>query len=158
MEHVYDDPGREMKFTGVFKITSEGNVVLLTDKMTAPNGIGLSPDESKLYVSNSDNPALWMEYNIQKDGSLYPAKIFYQLSDTEKKESGAPYGLKVRADGILFATGPGGVWIFSPDGKHLGTIKTGQATSNCSFDEEGKYLYMTADNYLMRIRLKGSLF
>jgi gluconolactonase len=62
--------------------------------------------------------------------------------------------LKVRADGTLFATGPGGVWIFSPEGNHLGTIKTGQATSNCAFDNNYKYLYMTADNYVMRIRLK----
>ena len=75
-------------------------------------------------------------------------------SDSNKTEAGAPDGLKVRKDGIIFATGPGGVWVFSPEGRHLGTIKTGQATSNCAFDEGNKFLYMTADKYLMRIRLK----
>jgi len=154
MEQGFQDPKREIKFTGVFKLTANGKVVLLTDKMTAPNGIGFSPDESRLYVANSGNPALWMEYGFQKDGSLDQGKVFCEPADEYKKNPGAPDGLKVRADGILFATGPGGVWILSPDGTHLGTIKTGQATSNCALDDEGKYLYMTADMYLMRIRLK----
>ena len=154
MEHGFEDPKREMKFTGIFKLDANGKVILLTDRMTAPNGIGFSPDESKLYVSNSQNPALWMEYGFQKDGSLDKGRVFYEPPDQNKTEAGAPDGLKVRRDGTIFATGPGGVWVFSPDGKHLGTIKTGQATSNCAFDKESKFLYMTADNYLMRIRLK----
>jgi gluconolactonase len=154
MEFGFEDPKREIKFTGVFKLAADGKTILLTDKMTAPNGIGFSPDESKLYVANSGNPAIWMEYGFQKDGSLDKGRVFYDSSDEDKKEPGAPDGLKVRQDGTIFATGPGGVWIFSPDGKHLGTIKTGQATSNCALDEKGKYLYMTADMYLMRIRLK----
>jgi gluconolactonase len=154
MEHGFEDPKREMKFTGVFKLTADGKTILLTDRMAAPNGIGFSPDESKLYVANSQNPALWMEYGVQKDGSLDKGKVFYEPSQEDKKEAGGPDGLKVRKDGIIFATGPGGVWIFSPGGQHLGTIKTGQATSNCAFDKENKYLYMTADMYLMRIRLK----
>ena len=95
-----------------------------------------------------------MEYGFQKDGSLDKGRIFYEPSEEDKKEPGAPDGLKVRQDGTIFATGPGGVWIFSRDGMHLGTIKTGQATSNCALDEKGKYLYMTADMYIMRIRLK----
>jgi len=95
-----------------------------------------------------------MEYSVQKDGSLDNGKIFHKPSGINQSGPGAPDGLKVRADGIIFATGPGGVWVFSPDGKHLGTIKTGQATSNCALDDKGRYLYMTADMYLMRIRLK----
>jgi gluconolactonase len=154
MEKSFEDPKREMEFTGVFKLSTDGKVVLLTDQMTAPNGIGFSADESKLYVANSQNPALWMVYGIQKDGSLDSGKIFFEPSEKDKMEPGAPDGLKVRKDGTIFATGPGGVWIFSPEGKHLGTIKTGQATSNCAFDKDDKYLFMTADNFLMRIRLK----
>jgi len=156
MEQGFEDPKRELNFTGVYKLTAAGELILLTDKMTAPNGIGLSPDESRLYVSNSGagDEAYWMEYVIRKDGSLYNGRIFYKPSQEQNKESGAPDGLKVRADGIIFATGPGGVWVFSPYGKHLGTVKTGQATANCALDAGGSYLYITADMYLMRIRLR----
>jgi gluconolactonase len=104
--------------------------------------------------SGGGDQALWFEYGIKQDGSLDEGKIFYDASQQQKADGGAPDGLKVRKDGIIFATGPGGVWILTPDGKHLGTVKTGQATSNCALDEEGKYLYITADMYLMRIRLK----
>jgi gluconolactonase len=156
LEKGFEDPKRELNFTGVYKLSAEGVLTLLTGKMTAPNGIGLSPDEGRLYVANSGKgeQALWMEYKLGDDGSLDEGKIFYNASNAAKTDTGAPDGLKVRKDGIIFASGPGGVWIFSPDGKHLGTVRTGQATANCAFDDEGKYLYITADMYLMRIRLK----
>ncbi len=155
MEHGYEDSRREIDFTGVFKRGADGKVSLLTDKLTAPNGIGFSPDESKLYIANSGEGdlAYWMEYKIKNDGSLDDGILFHNTSHKKEGEKGAPDGLKVRKDGIIFATGPGGVWIFSPEGEHLGTIKTGQATSNCAIDEEGKYLYITADMYIMRIKL-----
>jgi gluconolactonase len=70
------------------------------------------------------------------------------------ERKGLPDGLKVHSSGVLFATGPGGVLIISPEGKHLGTIETGQATANCAFDAEEKYLYITADMHLMRIRFR----
>jgi gluconolactonase len=156
MEKGFEDPKREMNFAGVYKLTKEGVLTLLTNQMTAPNGIGLSPDESKLYVSNSGDgdQAIWMEYKFNKDGSLDEGKKFQDASKEKKVEKGAPDGLEVRKDGIIFATGPGGVWIFSPGGDHLGTVKTGQATSNCTIDNKGRYLYITADMYLMRIKLK----
>lgn len=156
MEYGFKDPKRQMNFTGVFKLSAEGVLTLLTDKMTAPNGIGLSPDESKLYVSNSggEDQSIWMEYRFEKDGSLDKGKIFYNASQDRNGEKGEPDGMKVRKDGIIFSAGPGGIWIFSPDGKHLGTIKTGQTTSNCALDDKGRYLYITADKYIMRIRLK----
>jgi gluconolactonase len=156
MERGFADPKREMNFTGVYKLSAEGVLTLLTDKMTAPNGIGLSPDESKLYVANSGAgaEALWMVYGFRNDGSLDEGKIFYDASPYLNMGKGSPDGLKVRKDGIIFAAGPGGIWIFSPDGDHLGTVKTGEQTSNCSLDYKGKYLYMTADTTIMRIRLK----
>lgn len=155
MERGFEDSKREISFAGVYKLTHEGALTLLKDKMTAPNGIGLSPDESRLYVANSgvDGHALWMEYRLLEDGSLDEGRIFHDASDKVSLETGLPDGLKVRKDGIIFATGPGGVWVFSSDGEHLGTIKTGQATSNCALDDEGKFLYMTADMYVMRIKL-----
>jgi len=157
MPEGFEDPRREISFTGVFKLSADGVVTLLTDKLTAPNGIGLSPDESKLYVANSggDDQAVWMVYGFKQDGSLDEGRIFCDASSKAETEGGAPDGFKVRKDGIIFATGPGGVWILSPDGTHLGTVRTGQATSNCALDDEGEYLYITADMYLMRIKLKN---
>jgi gluconolactonase len=155
MEGGYGDPRREINFTGVFKRSADGKVSLLTDKLTNPNGIGFSPDESKLYVANSGqgDQGYWMEYKINSDGMIDEGKLFHNTAHRKEEDKGAPDGLKVRKDGFIFATGPGGVWVFSSDGEHIGTIRTGQATSNCAFDDEGKYLYITADMYLMRIKL-----
>lgn len=156
MELRYEDPRRDMDFTGVFLITPSGEVSLQLKHLTAPNGIGLSPDESKVYVANSGGSTgfLWMEYDLEKDGSLQNEKLFYDARPASDSLRGAPDGLVVRKDGIIFATGPGGVWILSPDGEHLGIIRTGEATSNCTLDAKNRYLYMTADMYLMRIRLR----
>jgi len=154
MEQGFEDPKREMDFTGVFKYTPEGGITLLTDSMSAPNGIGLSPDETKLYVANSGRgSSQWMEYSITEKGLLAGGKILYDAGAASDSLKGNPDGLVVRNDGIIFATGPGGVWIFNPDGEALGLILTGQATSNCTLDSDNKYLYITADMYLMRIRL-----
>jgi len=156
MELRYEDPRREMDFTGVFLITPEGEVGLLSEQFTAPNGIGLSPDESRLYVANSGGSSgfIWMEYEVMEDGTLQNGQLFYDARPASDSLRGAPDGLVVRDDGIIFATGPGGVWVLSPEGEHLGIILTGQATSNCTLDAKNRYLYMTADMYLMRIRLR----
>jgi gluconolactonase len=156
MELRYEDPRREMDFTGVFLSSSDGGVSLLTDELTAPNGIGLSPDESRLYVANSGGGSgfIWMEYEVLGDGSLQNGRLFCDARPASDSLRGAPDGLVVRDDGIIFATGPGGVWILNPEGEHLGIILTGQATSNCTLDARNRYLYMTADMYLMRIRLR----
>jgi len=156
MEFRYEDPRREMDFTGVFLTTPEGEVSLLTDQLTAPNGIGLSPDESRLYVANSggSSGSIWMKYDVMEDGSIQNGQLFYDARPASESLRGAPDGLVVRDDGIIFATGPGGVWVLSPEGEHLGIILTGQATSNCTLDAKNRYLYMTADMYLMRIRLR----
>lgn len=156
MELGYRDPNRDMDFTGVFRYSRDGEIRLLTDQMGAPNGIGLSPDEGLLYVANSGGGknSFWMAYEFTSDGSLTRGRIFCDASAASDSLRGAPDGLVVRNDGIIFATGPGGVWILSPEGEHLGTVRTGQATSNCTLDSDNHYLYMTADMYLMRIRLK----
>ena len=145
-----------MDFTGVFRLSAEGELTLLTDQLRAPNGIGLSPDDSKLYVANSGGggQGIIMEYGFREDGSLDEGRVFLDTTEKQKVDRGAPDGFDVREDGVLFATGPGGVWIVSPQGEHLGTIKTGQATSNCTLDDENRYLYITADMYIMRIKLK----
>jgi len=156
MELRYSDPKREMDFTGVFRYDTNGQIKLLTDQMSAPNGIGLSPDESVLYVANSGGGknSIWMAYVLAENGTLTNGQLFYDASVASDTLKGAPDGLIVRDDGIIFATGPGGVWILTPEGEHLGIIRTGEATSNCTLDSDNQYLYITADMYLMRIRLR----
>ena len=156
MEFRFDDPKREMDFAGVYKLDPDGEVVLLIDTLSAPNGIGLSPDNSRLYVANSGRSSglIWTVYDLGPDGMPSEGHIFYDANSARDTLKGAPDGLVVRSDGVIFATGPGGAWIFRPDGTPLGIVKTGQATSNCTLDADEKYLYITADMYLMRIRLR----
>jgi gluconolactonase len=150
-----DDPAKELDFNGVYRVSPDGEVTLLTRELTRPNGIGLSPDGSRLYVANS-NPerCLWMVYNINEDGLLSDGKVFFDATHLYNGKNGLADGLKVNDAGFVFATGPGGVLVFSPEGKHLGTIRTGQPTANCAFNTDKSVLYMTANNYLMRIKLK----
>ncbi|GAB4491595.1 MAG: SMP-30/gluconolactonase/LRE family protein [Saprospiraceae bacterium] len=155
LEKQADDPAKEIPFQGVYRRRPDGTVELLLDSLSRPNGIALSPDEKTLYVANSDpDKAIWMAYEVQADGTLKNGRLFYDVtSKVSEALPGLPDGLKVNKQGILFATGPGGVWIFSPDGALLGQILTGQATANCAFGNDGKALYLTADNYLMRVWL-----
>lgn len=149
-----DDPTRETDFCGVYRLQPDGTVTLLTDKMTRPNGIAFSPDEKTLYVAQSDGAAaIWMAYDVQDDGTIKNGRVFYDVTKLMGKEPGSPDGLKVDVHGNLFATGPGGVWIFAPDGTPLGLLATGQATANCGFGDDGSTLYITADMYLLRIKL-----
>lgn len=155
LEGNVNDPAKEIDFQGVYRLTSEGQVDLLTDKLSRPNGIAFSPDEKKLYVANSDpEKAIWMVYDVMSDGNISEGRIFYDATPKVGQEKGLPDGLKVNKKGYVFATGPGGVWVFNPDGKHLGTIKTTQATANCAFDTDEKTLYITADMFLLRVNLK----
>jgi len=156
MESGSKDPKREMDFTGVFKLSAGGDLTLLTDEMTHPNGIALSTDESRLFVANSagGEEGKWMVFGIKEDGTLGEGELFHDMSGKKEGDLGVPDGMEIRKDGIVFATGAGGVWVFTEEGEHLGTIKTGQRTSNCTVDDKGKYLYFTAHMYVMRIRLK----
>jgi gluconolactonase len=95
-----------------------------------------------------------MTYELDKNRSIVSEKLFFDATDWVAKEKGLPDGLKVDNGGNVFATGPGGVWIFSPEGKHLGTIKTGEATANCAFNADKSVLYMTADSYILRLKIK----
>lgn len=159
LEGGANSPNKELRFQGVYRLNVDadynGEPILLTDELSRPNGIALSPDEKTLYVANSDpdNP-IWMAYEVSGDGGIAGGHVFHDASEVAGKEKGLPDGMKVDTDGYIYATGPGGVWIFAPDGRLLGKIKTGQATSNCAIGNDGKMLYMTADNYLLRVPLK----
>ena len=156
-----DDPGRELDFCGVYRLSADGKLTLLVNDMTRPNGIAFSPDEKTLYVSQSDpQKAVWMAFSVRDDGTLDRGRIFFDATGWTKTRKGLPDGLKVDKAGDLFATGPGGVNVFSPDGTFLGRINTGEPTANCCFAEDGSVLYVTANKYLCRIktRTKGCGF
>ena len=123
--------------------------------MTRPNGIGFSPDEKTLYVAQSDpKEAIWMAFDVSDDGLISNGRVFADATSQVGKLKGLPDGMAVDRSGNVFATGPGGVSVFAPDGTLLGRIDTGQATANCTFGEDGSVLYVTADMYLCRIQTK----
>jgi gluconolactonase len=148
-----NDPMRELDYCGVFRLGAEGGLTLLTDKMTRPNGIAFSPDESVLYVSNSDPAhAVWMRYSVNADGTIGEGSILYDATSMVGKNPGLPDGFKVDRDGNLWATGPGGVYVISPEGKLLGRLETGEATSNIAWGNDGSVLYITSDMYICRVQ------
>jgi gluconolactonase len=148
-----EDSSKELSYQGVYKVKPDGSITLLVDSLTRPNGIGLSPDDQTLYIGNSDGPtAKWYSFKIVGD-SLTDARIFYWTKYKEG-EKGAPDGLRVHSSGAIFATGPGGIWIFDPSGKALGRILIPESTANCEFSADEKTLFTTSDNYLLRIKLK----
>jgi gluconolactonase len=156
------DPAKEIDFNGVYRLSAaDGKLTLMTDEMTFPNGIALSPDEKTLYVANSDpKKAIWMAFSVKDDGTIGAGRLFADVTSSVGTKKGLPDGMKVDAAGNLFATGPGGVLVFAPDGAHLGTFSTGQATANCGWGENGSVLYITADMFIGRVRLttKGKGF
>lgn len=152
----YDDPRRELDFCGVFRFSKDGKTTLLTKEFTRPNGIAFSPDHKTLYVAQSDpKAAIWKSFPVKEDGTLGEGKLFYDATKAvEEKLPGLPDGMKVDKDGNLWATGPGGVYILTPQAKLLGRISTGGRTSNCAWGGNGSTLYITADMYLCRIETK----
>lgn len=147
-------PLKELLFNGVYLARKSGEVVLLTSEMTFPNGIALSPDEKTLYVNQSDgNAPIIRAFDVQADGTLKNSRVFFDCKPLAQKGlKGGPDGLKVDQQGNLWTSGPGGILIISPAGKHLGSLLTGENTANCAFGDDGRTLYITADMYLLRIR------
>lgn len=153
-----DDPEKDLPFQGVYLIRSGTHEVVLLAKQTRPNGIGLSPDGRTLYVANSDFESPYVyAYSVEDDGTLGSRRIFFDAGALVAAGArGLPDGMAVDSAGNLWATGPGGVLVLDPTGRHLGTIRTGQATANCTFDEDESTLYITADGVLARLKLSSS--
>jgi gluconolactonase len=146
-----DDPTKELKFNGVYRLAN-GKLQAIVKDLTRPNGIALSPDEKTLYVAVSDEKhKVWMRYDLAADGTVSNGKVFADV--TAEKEDGLPDGMKVDSLGNVYGSGPGGIWVFSPDGKHLGTIKPPETPANCGWGDDGKSLYITARTGLYRIKL-----
>lgn len=147
-----NDPLRELKTNGVYRLDGDGKISLVYSQLNRPNGLAFSPDEKTLYIANSDAKRnLWMAFDVV-DGKLLNERVFFDA--TSMNLAGLADGMKVNSKGYVFATGPGGVLVFNSKGKHLGTILTEERTANCAFNEDESVLYMTSDRYLTRIKLK----
>ncbi len=153
------DPDRmqQLPFSGIYRLTEAGELTLLDDQLTFPNGIGLSPDEKTLYVAVSDaKDQHWVAYDVNTHGNVENKRRFYDanhLAGTAGHKGGAD-GLAVHSSGVIFATGPGGVWLLTPEAKLLAIIRTGENTSNCALTTNEDYLFISADDYLMSVPLK----
>src|SRR5437868_4197396 len=150
----YDDPRKELPFSGVFRVSSNGRQVqLLTKELKGPNGLAFSPDERYLYVDNWDEKRkIIMRYEVNSDGALANGKLFFDMTSAPGED--ALDGLKIDQKGNLYVSGPSGLWIISPEGKHLGTIVGPEHPHNFAWgDDDGKTLYLCARTGLYRIRL-----
>jgi gluconolactonase len=146
-----EDPAKELKFNGVFRYAG-GKIQAVIQDLTRPNGIAFSPDQNTLYVANSDEKhKFWIRYDVAPDGNVSNGRVLADV--TTEKEDGLPDGMKVDSLGNLYGSGPGGIWVFSPQGKHLGTIKPPETPANCAWGDDGKTLYITARTSVFRIKL-----
>lgn len=149
-----NDPSRELDFCGVFRVTKSGEVQLISRELERPNGLAFSPDESTLYIANSHGPrAILLAIGIKPDGGAGNSKVFFDTKGLSG--NGSPDGLKVDSAGNLWATGPGGLLIVSPEGKLLGRVLTGKATANVAFGgPNGKQVFLTAHDSLIQFDRK----
>jgi gluconolactonase len=161
------DPLQEMKLQGVYRIPGatrqkagaapeRSKLQLLISNLPEPNGLAFSPDEKYLYVDNSLPEMQWLRYSVKPDGTLADGKVFFDAGPYAKH--GAPDGMKVDRQGNIYSAGPGGVWIFSPAGKHLGTVKFDAPVGNLAWGgADFKTLYITASAgvYSMRLNVTG---
>ena len=146
------DPAKELPFSGIYRLF-DGKLELLCDQLSRPNGMAFSPDERLLYVANSDpRERIWMRFDVSSAGTLSNGVVFHDAR--RAVAAGVPDGVKVDTEGNVYCAGPGGIWIFSVDGTHIGTIAFPELPANCCFgDQNGKMLYVTARTGLYRIRV-----
>ncbi len=151
-----NDSTREIKFQGVYKVDHNGTVSVLVDSLTRPNGVAFVPGEKTFMVANSDpGKAIWYAFDLDENDSVSNARIFYDATPlVGESNPGLPDGFRIDKNGNVFASGPGGIWIFDKNAKVLGKIRLPDPTANCELAEGGKVLYMTSNNKLLRVKLK----
>ena len=166
--HDDTDPTKELQVNGVYRIPNalqqkpgappdRDKLQLVIGDLARPNGIAFSPDEKYLYIAESGKK-VWLRYRVQPDGSVTEGALFldpFADKTTDPKATDVPDGIRVDKKGNLYGSGPSGVWIISPDGKHLGTIKVPERVANVAWgDKDAKTLYVTASTSIYRIKLK----
>lgn len=156
LEGLEKSPLKELKFSGVLIVSPNGNLELIDDTLTFPNGILLSPDEKTLYVSQSDRTApIIMRYRLGSDFTVEGKDLFYDFSEHMKPDAhGLPDGMAIDRNGNIFATGPGGVFTINSQGVLLGRLSLDRARSNCAFGADGKTLFVTNQDRLLKVKTK----
>jgi len=154
LEKNVDDPLKEARYQGVYRIAKDGQITMLTDTLTRPNGIAFFPGGKTILLSNSD-PAKpnWYAYDIDKNGLFQHGRIFYSSLTASKTAAGMPDGMKITRTGIVFATGPGGIWVFTKAGKLLGKLLFNGLTSNIALSADEQTLYVTSNHRVLRVDL-----
>lgn len=153
---VFDDPNKA-PVQGVYRVTKDGMIARLISDLRAPNGIAFSPNEKTLYVSDVDpSRAAWLAYDVKPDGTVTNGRVFFDATRWRKDPFFGPDGFKVDRHGNLFGARPGGISVIAPDGTLLGTIETGQPTSNVAWGEDGRTLFITGGGSVYRLRLMTS--
>jgi len=153
LEGMNDSPLKEQPHNGVYKTTMSADVTLLIDDLTFPNGIALSPDEKFLYVAQSDPQAPHL-YRLDLTSKASKELLFDFTEYQGEAFPGLPDGMALDEKGNIFVTGPGGVFVIQSDGTPLGRILTGKASANCTFGEDGRTLFITNHDRLLRLRTR----
>lgn len=155
LEKHMNDPAKEIPFQGVYKVKTNGDVVLITDTLTRPNGLAFLPGGKTLIVANSD-PAKpnWYAFELGDSDQVLSSRIFYSAAGYDKSVRGLPDGMKTDKQGNIFATGPGGVWIFNREAILLGKIRLEQSASNLALSTDEKTIYITNDGYVLRLKMR----
>jgi gluconolactonase len=149
-----NDPAKEIKWNGVYKVKANGDVILLIDSLARPNGIAFFPGEKKILVANSDpRKPNWYVYDVDGD-KLTNGRIFYSDAGYDRKLPGLPDGLKIDKKGNVFAAGPGGIHFFNDKGKLLGMLKLPDATSNVALSADEKTIYITNNKQVLRLQMR----
>ena len=150
-------PLKELSFNGVYQLNTDGTLRIIDKTLTRPNGIGLSPDEQRLYVSVSDpdSPVI-MHYQKDSNNTFQPQGVWFDASPYRAQGlPGLPDGMAVSRSGYLFASGPGGIFIIAPTGKLLGRLTFDKPVSNCTLDDKEEYLFVTASDKVWRVALSN---
>jgi gluconolactonase len=155
----FTDPGlrvplaeRELPYAGVYRIAPDGTITLIAD-CEYPNGLAFSPDERVLYVANTRWTAYIHAIELDGGGNLVRRRIFADMSSDET--DGVPDGMKVDVEGRVYCTGPGGTWVFAPDGARLGIIRTPEVPANLAFGgPDLRTLFFTARTSVYTLRVK----
>jgi len=155
LEFRMEDPKKAIDFQGVYRYNEDGQLQLLLDSISRPNGIALFQDEKHLLIANSDpEKPYWYLYELDGEKGLKNGRVFYDASTVSANEPGLPDGLKIKKDGTIIASGPGGIWIFSTNGTLLGRLQLEELVSNVALNDKEDLLFVTADSYVISIPLK----
>lgn len=156
LDGLNESPLKELPHNGVYHLAPNGGVSLIDDERTFPNGIAISKDGRTLYVSQSDpDQPILMRYKLDANYKLISKEIFFDFTPYMSPNShGLPDGMTLDETGHIFTTGPGGIFVITPEGKALGRLTLDRASSNCSFGEAGKTLFITNQDRLLRVETK----